>query len=177
MTTYAIVYATASKMIRRVIADDDGMVSVGTMLDGFTPAVLCTHHNGQPTSYHPLAAGESALVHVPPSAITPANPAIWQQVVLAATGVTPPVIICALIDGTNTVQQIIYADPAIDVAPNGFTLVQCYSPQICVGYTFDPVGRLFTQPSCTIPANSPGNQTASPVVMSAAVIPNTGTPV
>jgi hypothetical protein len=164
-------------MIRRVIADDDGQVSIGVMPDNITPAVICSHP-GKPSSYHPLRSGESAFnMPVSGTKAGAATPAQWNAAILAKTGTSPPVIVCALLDQTNTVQQLIRADPAIDAAPSGFTMVKCYDSKISVGCTFDPIGRLFTQPSCIIPANSPGNQTASPVVVQATVIPNTGTPV
>lgn len=155
-TTYAIVYGTSSGMIRRVISDDDGMVSAGTMPDGVTPAVVCSHRNGQP-SYHPIASGESVLVDVPPSAISSANPARWVSALQKVIGFAPPIITCAVIDRTNKVILIIQADPAIDAAPDGTMMVQCYSPQIAVGHTYDPTTGLFTAPSATIAPGLPGN--------------------
>jgi hypothetical protein len=173
MATYAIIYATVSKAIRRVIADDDGLASIGTMPDGVTPAVLCAHTNGQPTSYHPLGAGESAIVHIPPNVTTPAKPADWIAAVLAATGVTPPNITCALIDNTNTVTDVITADPAIDAAPSGRTMVQCYSPLIGVGCTYDSISGLFTIPSYTIPVGNKNNPGSTPLVIPAVLIAKT----
>lgn len=170
--TFAIVYATASKAHRRTIADDSGQISLGTMPDGVTAAVVVSHPNAPP-SYHPLAAGESALIEtVPPNAVSGSDYYGWLTAIQNATGVAPPQITCALIDNTNTVQHIVCADPAIDAAPAGFTLVQCYSPWITVGCTYDPIGGLFTAPGYTIPAGAPGNKgTALPKVVPAAVIP------
>lgn len=173
MATFAIIYATASKMHRRTIADDDGQISLGTMPDGITPAIVCAHPK-LPSSFHPLDPGETALINpVPPNAVSASDYSAWCTAIQVATGVTPPIITCALVDANNTVQQIIYADPAIDRAPQGFAIVQCYAPQITVGCIYNPSTQLFTTPAGRLPANSPGNPTAIPKIVQPVVIPNT----
>jgi hypothetical protein len=149
MPTYAIIYATASKALRRIISTPEGLngTEVGTT--------------------HPLLLGESVLYV---STQIPHTIADWNAAVKASTGVSPPVLTCALVDGTNTVTDIINADPAIDAAPAGFTMVQCYDPGIGPGCTYDTVGKLFTKPAITIPANTKYNPTALPVVIPAVVI-------
>jgi hypothetical protein len=170
--SYAIVYATASKMHRRTIADDEGQISLGTMPDGTTPAVI-VGHSLTPPSLHPLLPGESALIQsVPPNAVSADGYPQWISAIQTATGVAPPQLTCALIDGTNTVQQLVAADPAIDSAPAGFTIALCYSPLITIGCTFNPATGLFTAPAFTIPAGTPGDKgTALPKTVPATVIP------
>jgi hypothetical protein len=170
--TYAIVYATASKMHRRTIADDEGQISLGVMPDNVTPAVVVGHSHAPPSLW-PLSAGETAiLVTVPPNAVTADGTPQWLAAIQAATGIAPPQLTCALIDGTNTVQHMVVADPAIDAAPTGFTMVLAYSPLVTTGCTYDPVAGLFTAPAYTIPAGAPGNHgTALPKNVAAAVIP------
>lgn len=171
MGTYAIIYGTTSKMIRRVIADDDGQVSIGTMPDGITPAVICKHPNAA-SGFFPLAAGETAIVAITSgTAAGVGAPAQWAAQVLARTGVTPPVIVCALIDQTHTVVSVIHADPAVDLAPGGLTMVQCYAPSITVGCTYDPIAGLFTSLGGTIPPHTPGNATNLPIAVLPALIP------
>jgi hypothetical protein len=170
MPTYAIVISTASKMIRRVIADDDGQVSIGLMPDGITPAVLCAHPSG-PTSYHPMATGETGFI-VPVSGTGPgSNPPAWSAAVQAKYGVTPPVISCAIIDTNNIVQLVILADPAVDAAPAGFTMVQCYSPAITVNCTYVPGTGKFLTAGGSIPPGAPGNaQGVTTLIVAPAVI-------
>jgi hypothetical protein len=171
-TTYAIVYATASKAHCMTIVDDEGQVSAGLMPDNVTQAVIVSHSFAPPT-YHPIASGLSVLiVAVPPNAVTTDNFWDWCTHIQNATGVAPPQLVCALIDGTNTVQQMIVADPAVATAPPGFTMVLAYSPLIAIGHTYDPATGLFTAPAYTIPAFAPGNKgSALPKHVAAAVIP------
>lgn len=164
MATYAVVYATQSAAIRRIISDDDGLVTVGTMPGSATrQAVICSHPAPQPPSYHPLAAGESAVQVIPASAVSPDHPQDWAAAVQKATGKVPPDILCALIDASNVVQYIIHADPAIDVAPASWLMVQCYSPAIKNGCTYDPASGKFWTPASTIPPGTPGNSTSAPI--------------
>jgi hypothetical protein len=165
MATYAVIYSSQSKAIRRVIADDDGLVVIGTLPGTATPAVICNHSGGQPPSYHVLGVGESAIAVIPASAISPDRPINWAAAVQKATGVVPPEITCALIDQSNVVQQVIRADPEVDSAPAGFTMVQCYSPAIGIGCTYDPASGKFWTPESTLPPHTPGNPTDNPVVV------------
>jgi hypothetical protein len=151
-TTFGIVISATSKAIRRVImVDHDAALTNGT---------------------HVLQPGEQLLaLPVPPNAIAYV-PSQWPGLVQAATGVLPPTMTCALIDNTNTVVHLIMAEVGIDPAPVGFTMVQCYSPLITIGCTYDAGTGLFTVPSFTIPGGAPGNKgTAIPKVVPATVIP------
>ena len=164
MATYAIVHSTVSCMLRRVIADDDGNVSIGTN------AVICTHA-GRPDSQHPLLPGESAFVMpVSGSAGGAATPVQWKNAIKAKTGITPPDLVCALID-QNVVAGLIAADPDVDAAPDSRTMVLCYSPLITVGCSYDPASGLFSTAGGTLPAGSPGNSTGSPITIPPATIP------
>jgi hypothetical protein len=156
VTTYAVVYSTASKMIRRIISDDDGLITVSVGPTALT-TVLVSHHNGLPDGVHLLYSGESAITAIPPSAVRPSGPADWARAVFNATGVQPPTLGAALLDPSNVVQAVIQADATVDAAPDGFTMVQCYSPAICAGCTYDPgTGKFWTAPG-SIPPGAPGN--------------------
>jgi hypothetical protein len=170
LATYGIVYSTVSKAIRRVIADDDGLVIVGTLPDGKTPAVVC-QHIGKPSTYFRIMPGESALSHVPPSLAAAATPAHWAAVVEQATGVKPPNLTCALVDGRNIVTGLISADINVDSSPDSRLMVDCYSPVIALGCTFDTNTQLFSTPGGTLPPHSPGNSTDNPIDIPPAVIP------
>lgn len=171
MASFAIIYATGSKALRRVISDDDGQLSIGTLPDGITPAVICANP-GTASSFHPIANGETAfLMPVSGTRAAVSTPAQWAAAIQARTGVVPPIIVCALVDAKGVVVQLIHADPAIDAAPDGFVMVQCYSPQIAIGQSYDAVSGLFSYPQLVIPPDTPGNRTAVPVVVPPAVIP------
>jgi hypothetical protein len=149
---FGIVVSATSKAIRRVImVDNDNALTDGT---------------------HAVAPGEQLLIlPVPPNAIA-YTPNQWPGLVQTATGVLPPTMVCALVDNTNTVVQLVVAEAGLDPAPAGFTMVQCYSPWITIGCTYDAVAGLFTAPGFTIPAGAPGNKgTALPKVVPATVIP------
>jgi hypothetical protein len=149
---FGIVVSATSKAIRRVImVDNDNALTDGT---------------------HSVLAGEQLLIlPVPPNAIA-YRPDQWPGLVQTAIGVLPPVMTCALVDNTNTVAQLVVAEAGIDPAPAGFTMIQCYSPAITIGCTYNPATGLFTAPGFTIPAGAPGNHgTAIPKVVPAAIIP------
>src|SRR3954465_9379421 len=112
--SYAIVYATKSGMHRRTIVDDDGDITIGLMSDGITNAVICSHPD-KPSSYHPLAKGESAIIEPSGEA---ANPEHWKRVIRNKIGKEPAQITCALINNKNVVEGIICADPDIDFSPS-----------------------------------------------------------
>ena len=145
-STYGIVYATASKALRRIVIPDSG-----TAIGGIA-----------------LAAGKSLLV-----VLAGNNDELpdWENHVFIATGAVPPTLTCAVIDNTNTVQGIICADAAIDSAPAGLTMVQTYAQQIRIGCTYVPATGLFWTEPYTIPAHSKGNPSALPLNVPAAVIP------
>ena len=113
--------------------------------------------------------GESAHIEPVPVDGVVANHHHWHAIIHRETGVAPPTITCALIDNKGVVQQIVCADPAIDKAPSGFTMVRCYSPKIIVGCAYSAATGLFTLPKATIPAHTAGNQTASPIQVPATV--------
>lgn len=122
---YGIVYATGSKMIRRLIVSDDPNYD-------FTP------HAGQ---------GESVLVADKANG-SDLNAA--KAVILAAEGVAPPDPTCAIIDKNGNVVQIIAADPALDVVA-GHTLVAAYVG-VSAGCTYDAASATFTAPLVVTPA-------------------------
>ena len=156
---FAVVYGTVSGAIRRVIADDDGQIEIGTMEDG-TAAVICNHPDGPP-GYHPLLQGESATVE---------TEGTWRQAVRSRTGEEPPILTCALIDASNLVTSVIMADPAIDQSPDARLMVGCYSSQIVVGCGYDPETGLFTTAEGLMPPHTPGNDTDDPIVVPPSVI-------
>jgi hypothetical protein len=151
-TQFAIVVSTATKAIRRIIMPHaDIQLTNGT---------------------HGVAAGETMLIFPVPANAIAYTPDKWPGLVQQATGVLPPPSpTCALIDAGNIVRGVICADPALDSAPSGFTMVACYSPQIGVGFSYNPVTGLFSSPTVTLPANSRGNPSALPVVIQPVVVP------
>ncbi len=153
---YAIVYATNSKIIRRIIGCDGGLNG-----DEVGPTAI---------SPHLLGNGESVL-YVPAPTAGVHQYQDWANAVAAATGTMPPSPNCAVVDDTNTVVAVICADAALDISPLG-TLIQCYSPQIGVGCSYNPATQLFSTAPFTIPANSRLNPTPLPVNVPAQVIPN-----
>jgi hypothetical protein len=167
MPTYAIVVSSATKAIRRVIAAD-GNGNVGVAPNAIS--VTVAQPNGA-TSHLPITAGEQILIVTVAGAAH--GPSDWVAQVQAITGVAPPNPTMALVDGTNTVQHVICGEAALDAANvTGFTAVDCYSPQITVGCTYDPNTTLFTAPAFTIPAGAAGNRgSALPKNVAAIVIP------
>jgi hypothetical protein len=157
-STYAIIYSTATKAIRRVISDDHGNVT--------SPNAVTVRTS---TGTHTINSGESVIIATNPSAISPHQYSNWAAAVQAQIGVTPPLHQVCCVDGTNTVQTIIMGDAALDSVP-GFTMIDSYSPQIVVGCTWDPVGQLFSTPGYTLPPLTKANPTAVAVVVAAAVI-------
>jgi hypothetical protein len=149
MPSYAIIYATKTSALRRVVATDD-------------PVPMSREAMG-------VLPGESVLV------VNHSNPEghghhDWAQAVEKETGIYPPTTTCALIEN-NIVKQIICADPDLDASPTGQEMVLCYSPQIIAGCTYDPWTGLFTHPGGSLPPHSPGNDTDSPIDVPPSVIP------
>jgi hypothetical protein len=159
VATYAIVVSTATKAIRRVIVCDSGNVTspnVGTVIvDG---------------GVHAVAAGEQVIIATPGQGGD--SPVQWASQVQAATGIAPPISTMALVDNTNTVQQVICGETGIDgTAVGSFTAVNCYSPLICAGCTYTSGTGLFTAPGYTIPAGVAGNVgSVTPKVVAATII-------
>ena len=133
-TQIAIFYATKSGMLRGVLVPDDDI----DLLNCHAPA------------------GETMIV-VPafPSAgkgvVDPANHQYVIDQVTKAIGFSPPDPSCAVVDANGVVESIIAADEALDTLPEK-TLVQCYSPEIAPGCTYDAVSKEFTVPAKVIPA-------------------------
>lgn len=96
-TQAVAIYATASKIIRRIIVPDND-------------AALALHQ--------PLP-GESRLL----VAIGAHDLASVKAAVATATGVTPPSGRCCIVDGSGNVIGACSADPALDAAPAGASLV------------------------------------------------------
>jgi hypothetical protein len=144
-TTFGIVYATGSKMVRRVILPDHDDELLGGL------------HVGP---------GESMLVK--PSG--PSDIFTCQAHVKTATGVQPLDPRCAVVDNTNTVVAVILADPALDSHPAG-ALVSCYDPSINVGHTYSPSTKLFTSPQVVLAA-IPSKGRATPTIIPPTVVSN-----
>lgn len=115
--TFGIVYATGSKMVRRIIVPDD-------------PAML---HNGT----HRVGPGETMLVVTGRHDLESCEAHVKD-----ATGVMPPRLVCAVVNARNTITDLICADPEIDTLPDA-TMVHAYSPDVEIGGTYDPVERRF----------------------------------
>jgi hypothetical protein len=166
--SYAIVYAIRSGMHRRTIVDEDGDISIGSMPDGITYAVICSHPNAPP-SYHPLAKGESAIIEPSEGQVGPLG---WKRAIRDKIGKEPTEITCALINEQGVVEGIICADPDIDMSPSdNHLMVECYSPQIVIGCTYDEKTGLFTTMEGLIPVGAPGNDTQEPIIVPPTVIP------
>ena len=125
-TKIGIIYATGSKMIRRIVAPSDD-----AELD--RPGLVST--------------GESLLLaERPPGGINLDLEAYAESQVQSATGIAPPKIVCAVIpEGGDTVAGMILADPAIDTLPDSL-LIEAYSREIQVGCTYDRETGVFTAP-------------------------------
>jgi hypothetical protein len=154
---YAVVYSTVSGMLRRVIAADDGRVSLGEV-DG-KPVVICGD------GIHPLSPGESAVI----GQAARTDPAQWRRDIRAKTGFDPPELRCALLDG-NVVIEVVMADIAVDKSPDARVIVDCYSPLITTGCTYDPATELFSTPPGELPPHAPGNDTDQAVAVHPVVI-------
>lgn len=74
-----------------------------------------------------------------------------RQKVEARTGVSPPEMVCAVVNASGKVESLICADPAIDTLPQK-TLVERYSKDVVVGATFDSSSGLFSIGDRVIPA-------------------------
>jgi hypothetical protein len=144
-------------MLRRVIADDAGVVSIGEV-DGQS-VVICGD------GIHPLAPGESAVIGQGDAA----DPMQWRRDVKARTGFDPPELRCALLDG-NIVTEVVMADIAVDKSPDARTIVDCYSPLVTTGCSYDPATELFSTPPGELPPHTPGNDTDQAVTVPPAVI-------
>ena len=125
-TEMEVIYGATNGEIRRVIVPDDD-AQLGPQLAG---------------------AGEGYVI-APKGADATA-------VVKAKTGIDPPVLTSAAVDGSGNVVGVIAADPLIDrpVVPNT-SLVTAY-PGVAAGQTYDAVAQTFTAPatSVTIPAGT-----------------------
>ena len=168
MATHAIVHSTVSCMLRRVVTDDDGQVSIGTAPDG-KPAVVCTHA-GRPSTYVQILPGESAFVMLTTGSSGATTPAQWASAIKNRTGKDPPSLQCALIEG-NVVTGIIAADIAIDPPPDARLMIECYSPLIMAGCSYDAATGLFSTPESVFPPHTPGNSTNNPITVPPSVIP------
>lgn len=155
MATFGIIYASESKMIRRIVANIPDQAARSTR-----------------AAYAPHISSSEEVLIVEQDAV----PTVFEaeDLVEAATGVKPLSRECTVLDDNYIVVQIIAADAAIDTLP-GKTLVQAYAP-IPIGSIYDPATGLFTAPGYTIPASPgvPGNPDRPPteeVVVPPTVIP------
>jgi hypothetical protein len=113
-----VVYATGSKMIRRMIISDDD-----TNLDN--------RHAGPGESFH-LVAKVPGWIHLNTAKLAIRN----------LTGVDPPSTRCAVLDNNSRVESLIDADPDLDMLPNK-TLVSA-PPTVEVGHLYDPILKTFS---------------------------------
>ncbi len=125
---YGIIYATQSKILRRIVvpSDNSSLNFLATMVGP-----------GESIVARPTGHGDGH--------------AQWAAAVQSVTGVMPPSAACAVVDATNTVILIVMADPALDTHPQG-TLIWCYAPGIGIGATYDSTTGLFTAPAISRPA-------------------------
>jgi len=168
MATHAIVHSTVSCMLRRVVTDDDGQVSVGTDPQG-NPAVICTHAGNQPKTYVRLMPGESAFVMLTTSSSGATTPAQWATAIKNRTGKDPPDLKCALVEN-DFVTGVIAADIAVDPPPDERLMVECYSPLIGVGCTYNTATGLFSTPGGVLPPHTPGNTTDDEIIVPPTII-------
>jgi hypothetical protein len=157
MAIFIVVYASASKMLRRVVAID------GTTMPNATSLV----HVGEAMLIAPAGQNYDLTTTAGLNAI--------KALIQAHTGVAPPDSHCAVVDGTNTVTQIIHADPAID-SFSGATLVTC-QPAVYPGCTWNAGAQQFSTPQFTLPigarnpADPAGPRLTAPLVVLPVVIP------
>lgn len=119
---FAVVYATGSKQLRRIILPDDD------------PSLA----NGN----FPLAPGESMLVI---SDDGDHSLEACRAHIKRHTGVDSPELRCALVSRTNVVTDILMADPDIDTHPDGM-LIHAYAEEVRHECTYDPETKLFYTP-------------------------------
>lgn len=135
MAKIGIIYATGSKMIRRIVVPDNeaDLQKTGWVKNGETLLIA----DGFP---------ERGDIR------DPANNAHVRDKIIEATGVTPPTLVCAVVNA-GVVEAMIVADPAVDTLP-GKTLIKSYAAGIDVGCTYDARAGLFTRPAYTVPAHT-----------------------
>ncbi len=136
-----IIYASASKIVRRIFTSDDdaALVAVNRAGPGETSLLV---DRGQKFD------------------LSDARAAIKAQ-----TGIDSPDLCCAILDQNNKVEHVICADPALDTVP-GKTVVEAYAG-VSVKSTYDPATKLFSDPVVIIPAGTldkEGNPLTKPIV-------------
>lgn len=143
MATYGVIYASNSKMIRRVISGSSNLLG----------------HVGP---------GESLL-----TVQAKAAPSVFdaQTAVHAATGQAPLDLTCAVIDATGNVVRLIKADSTFDQLP-AMSLVAAPS-EITKGCTYDAANGWFVIPQQIIPAHTDkdGNPVAEQTIAAKIVMP------
>lgn len=143
MAEFGVIYASGSKMIRRIIAGSDNLavhVGVGETL-------LTIQQAAAPNIFEAEAAVE------------------------AATGQSPLNLTCAVIDGTGNVVGLVKADPEIDQLPA--KLLVAAPSEITTGCTYDSKTAAFTIPQKIIPAytDRDGKPVAQQTIVAKTVMP------
>lgn len=166
----AHIYSMKTDCHRRSIVDDDGDIEIGKSPSG-EDVVICNHPNGQP-GYFLIMPGEYAVV-----ADSDTVPANERNVDALMRRANPRASLfytkCALVNADNMVEGIILAELGLDDSPHpDWTMVECYSPMIIIGCTYDPASGLFTMPEGLIPPGAPGNNEGTePIIVQPYEIP------
>lgn len=132
MAQYGVIYAAGSKMVRRIVVSDD-------------PNYDYSQHVGE---------GEEHLVNERLTRDGKEDISVHaaRAHVKAKTGIDPPEYVCAVVDGTGLVVNMIAADPDIDSIPE-HTLVLAY-PGVGIGCTYDQASDTFIAPIVEWPAGT-----------------------
>lgn len=125
-----IVYATNSKMIRRIVGSDD-------------PNYDYSIHVDKNSATETLLLVDASLIKTPDDCAAQ---------VKQATGQVPLDFNCAVVDQTGAVTSLVKADPTIDVLP-GATLIAA-PDGVDVGHTYDAKNGVFNVPEKQIPATT-----------------------
>lgn len=123
-TNIAVLYWTGSTIMwGKVVADTDAEIA----------AVQAFYQSDSNTSVLLLPSSQ------------PYDDTTCRAAIVAATGKPTPDDICAVIDGTSTVVDIVKADPAMNQAPLGHTLVAC-PVTTARGDSYNALTKVFTNP-------------------------------
>jgi hypothetical protein len=115
-TRFAIVIASETKAIRRVIYPDDDNQQI-SIIDG-EEVIFCPVESKGDLDQ-------------------------WKKLVEKETGIYPPDPLCAVLEDDGTVASVIMADPKLDRHPEGKELVEAYSDEIAIGDKYDKAQATF----------------------------------
>jgi hypothetical protein len=132
MAKYGVIYAAGSKMVRRIVVSDDLNYDYSQHV-GDGEEVLVEERTRTRDG-----KGDDVSVHAARAAVR------------IATGIEPPEHVCAVVDGTGLVVNMIAADPDLDTLPE-HTLVLAYAG-VGIGCTYDQATDTFSAPIVEWPA-------------------------